>query len=115
MLREAEEELGGEFALNISCLADCTPTRLIEIDHSEKANEEVVTFATEIEFSALKRIRLHPSSGGLFFIFLEDTSEVMLAQASDKVIGFSNSRAVMMFPDELGVVKKALEHFSAQQ
>jgi hypothetical protein len=108
LVREATEELGGEFAE--AYIHGYHGEILVETRGSEK---EVVTFGTLMPVEMIRDlVRLGPDTGGLVYVTAEQFEKrVVVIDDGMKVEGPILAETIAMFPDEIEAVKKAFEIF----
>lgn len=107
LFREINEELGPEVATALKGLMVDPFMKLIAQKEDDK--KIVKTFALRVPtIDFLKRVRLHPSSGGLRLVTSLDLSKIRNLSDFDKNEGVPNRQTIAMFNDEAEALKTAL-------
>jgi hypothetical protein len=101
--RELREELGETFAELILI------SGVSEVNNEITEEKMVRNFRATVSLSDLRKIRLHPDSGGLLLVTADQLEDFVPITSQMKNTGPEYFHSVAMFKDEIQAVKMALE------
>lgn len=107
LYRKSLEEIGKDASFFVLTFFN----QFVELVRHEGDDESSVIFGfvvhNGVEF--LKKIRLHPSSGGLELLSQGEVRNIRNLGDFDKRVGVTDSGVIAMFPDEVEAVRLAFE------
>lgn len=106
LLREMTEELGNDFAFDITTLLATKLMVFGKIMHIQ-GEKEIITYAVKVDPLLLRKIRLATDSGAIRFVTLEQSPKIADISSFDKRTGVQDRRIIAMFADEKDAVASA--------
>jgi len=107
ILREAKEELGETFSLELWTNPDLDEIRFINRKETDRV--VVVNYVLKIPYNFLENIELGQSVGGVRFLKQSELAKVQELDAFDRDVGVTDDNVIALFTDQIEALRKAFE------
>jgi|AP45_3_1055517.scaffolds.fasta_scaffold00379_4 8-oxo-dGTP pyrophosphatase MutT (NUDIX family) len=110
LFREAKEELGEAFSLELWTNPNLDKIRLINRKETDRV--VAVNYALKIPYVFLENIELGQSVDGVRFLTQDELAKIQELETFDRDTGVTDDNVVALFTDQIEALQKAFEEYN---